>query len=250
MFKPTAHNRAHELVFIHTPSLTSLMGSCDAAMRMPEPALVTRLYANNLREPQVHEEKIWYKVHEKDELGRTVLHYIAGGLTDNRGAYYEGASNVALERLVFMEADVDAEDVTGKTALHYLVDRCWESPEHDGMLFSERDVILECIAVLLQAGANPNAKDMCGLWPVARAVIFGAKDVLDVFESEGKLDLKIKCETDGPVSTKYTGVFEPLVEQYWLSKNLQFRGCTVIDFAKPPEALRRSKRERTLKKEW
>jgi hypothetical protein len=62
-------------------------------------------------EPQVHEEKIWYKVHKKDELGRTVLHYIAGGLTDNRGAYYEGASNVALKRLVFMEADVDAEDV-------------------------------------------------------------------------------------------------------------------------------------------
>jgi hypothetical protein len=56
------------------------------------------LYANNLREPQVHEEKIWYKVHEKDELGRTVLHYIAGGLTDNRGAYYEGASNVAFRR--------------------------------------------------------------------------------------------------------------------------------------------------------
>ena len=98
--QPTAHNRAHELVFIHMPSPTSLMGSCDAAMRMPEPALVTRLYANNLREPQVHEEKIWYKVHEKDELGRTVLHYIAGGLTDNRGPYYEGASNLALKRLV------------------------------------------------------------------------------------------------------------------------------------------------------
>jgi ferredoxin len=51
-------------------------------------------------------------------------------------------------------------------------------------------------------------------------VIFGAKDVLDVIKSQGKVDLEIECEMYGPCSTGHTGVYEPLVEKYWLSENL------------------------------
>jgi hypothetical protein len=88
----TNRSQSHALIFLHTPSPTSLMGSCNAAMRMPDPALVTRLYANNLGSPEAHEKILDIVLNEKDNKGRTVLHYIVGGLTDNEGKYYGGGN--------------------------------------------------------------------------------------------------------------------------------------------------------------
>ena len=225
------------------------------------PELVTRLYANHLDVPLHVCDKV---LNETDNQGRTVLHYIAGGLTDSEGKYYDEDDVKAIQWLVSQNANLNAKDVTGKTALHYLVDRCSESPGKCYRALFERNSILDCIAVLLRGKADPNVKDGCGLWPVARAVIFGATDVLNIVNTESNIDMDITCGTRSRPCPLYTGVYEPLVEKYWLNKNIKFDGCTVDDFAtghriviaalKSMRAtevvLRRSSRTKRPTKEW
>ena len=243
-----------------TMSFTKTQKKTTDVASLSQPALVTRLYADQPRIPDIN-DSLFSVVNDTDEVGRTVLHYLAGGLTNDKGAYYEeGDVSKLLDWLVFMGADPDARDVTGKTALHYLVDRCSEPPGEDPLRLSDRHIILECIGTLLRQGADPNIQDASGLWPVARAAIFGAKDVLAVVVSEGNIDLTIVCEKDGP-SAEYTGVHEPIVEDNRWSK-FRFRGCTVLDFAaasretagtmtlEPSEVPRRSNRSRAQPKKW
>jgi len=169
-----------------------------------EPSLVTSMYADQGRLPR----RFWAArvVNQIDDVGRTTLHYFAGGLTNDDGDYYDDGRTENITRwLVGLQAGVNVADVGGKTPLHYLVDRgrCCPAPE--------RNDVVAAVRVLLESGANPNVADACGLTAYARAAVYGDRELMSLMTSLAGVDFGVVCPHDFP-ETEVPGVHEPLLE--------------------------------------
>ena len=201
--------------------------------RMGDLALVARLYADQETLPFC-KDPVFTRVNDTDEVGRTILHYLAAGLTNEDGEYYEpNTHNVStvLEYLTFVGADPDVKDITGKTPLHNLVDRLFDLPDDNRQRVYERSVICQCISALLEQGADTNIRDNRGLTCFERAALFGAEDALRVIQENTRIgsDTAKGRQKRVRVSSEYTGVYEPMDDsKRW--KSMSFKGWTLDDF--------------------
>lgn len=185
-----------------------------------EPVLVTWMYANPGRVPPYHDALVRCCLNQIDNAGRTALHYVVSGLTNDEGDYYDDGHVATLVRwFCVVGAELDATDDAGKTPLHYLADRLFEFPDPD---------VAEALIILLDAGASLNVVDAYGLTPYARASIYGDVETLRTMEVPNYgIDLDIVCARDLPTEQTIPGTREPLAESEHETLRKPIKGKTV-----------------------
>ncbi|AKD04492.1 ankyrin repeat domain-containing protein [Pontibacter korlensis] len=193
-------NAFEQLIYINqTPNQKVVIAAINRDPEMLQRALAAGGDANTQEEPEDYEANLYKRTPLMHAL------YVPMLLEDYGVEYQPGARLKAASLLLNNGADVNAQDINGKTALHYVVSSSRIRTE-----FYELEQV-QLLDTLLAHGANPNIKDKEGNTVLAQALhatigqhigIMELERLLqsganpNVVNNEGKTPLMLACEID------------------------------------------------------